>query len=127
MDRVMIPIHFLFGKHRRYTGSSPRPDLSQERKALFVEQRGVCFFCGKECTWSGFTVDHIIPRCRGGTDDLENLKGACSECNYLRNRIELDLAVGRPLEPCLLEKIPMLLPVVKEKHLRELMCGVEVE
>jgi 5-methylcytosine-specific restriction endonuclease McrA len=27
------------------------------------------------------TVDHVIPRSKGGTDDLSNLVLACNECN----------------------------------------------
>lgn len=27
------------------------------------------------------TVDHILPRCRGGLDALENLRLACRSCN----------------------------------------------
>lgn len=31
------------------------------------------------------TVDHIIPRGRGGTNTIENLVGACRKCNQDRN------------------------------------------
>ena len=35
------------------------------------------------------TVDHIIPRSRGGLDILENLLPACRKCNYSRgNRMD---------------------------------------
>lgn len=27
------------------------------------------------------TIDHVIPKCLGGTDDLENLVPACEKCN----------------------------------------------
>ncbi len=27
------------------------------------------------------TVDHIVPKCRGGLDEIENLCLACKECN----------------------------------------------
>jgi 5-methylcytosine-specific restriction endonuclease McrA len=45
--------------------------------------------CGGRCTYCGvalhpfrtFTVDHVIPRSRGGTNALENLVGACPTCN----------------------------------------------
>ena len=28
-------------------------------------------------------IAHIIPLCRGGTDEIENLMLACHECNHL--------------------------------------------
>jgi 5-methylcytosine-specific restriction endonuclease McrA len=31
-----------------------------------------------------FTRDHVLPRARGGRDDLENLRPAHRECNQLR-------------------------------------------
>ena len=120
-------IHFLFRKHRKYANTTPRPKVIEEKKILYEQQEGCCFFCGEKLGWKYFTVDHIIPRRRGGEDVLENLVGSCSSCNKLRDIIESDLAVGRPLEPYLLAEIPRLLPIVKEKHVRELMCGVEVE
>jgi 5-methylcytosine-specific restriction endonuclease McrA len=32
----------------------------------------------------GATIDHIIPRSKGGSDDLSNLRLACWECNRRR-------------------------------------------
>jgi len=29
----------------------------------------------------GFTIDHVIPSSRGGSDDLDNLVGCCRRCN----------------------------------------------
>lgn len=37
-----------------------------------------CQACGKDAN----TVDHILPRSRGGGDELENLQALCSYCNY---------------------------------------------
>ena len=37
-----------------------------------------CVTCG---TWKDLTVDHIIPRSKGGTDDDDNLQTMCRSCN----------------------------------------------
>lgn len=38
------------------------------------------------------TKDHIIPRSKGGTDDLENLQPMCAVCNALKgNRMEQEV------------------------------------
>jgi len=54
------------------------------RIASHVTRRGVlrrdsykCAYCGKPAT----TVDHVVPRCRGGQNSWENLVAACLTCN----------------------------------------------
>lgn len=49
-----------------------------------VTRRGVlrrdahrCGYCGKTAT----TIDHVLPRSRGGADSWENLVAACVRCN----------------------------------------------
>lgn len=36
------------------------------------------------------TIDHVIPRCRGGEDTWENLVVACSSCNTKKGSIPLE-------------------------------------
>lgn len=33
------------------------------------------------CTGKATQTDHIVPVSEGGTDDVENLRAACAECN----------------------------------------------
>jgi len=40
-----------------------------------------CTYCGKTSSQKELEVDHIIAKCRGGSDDLENLTTACYDCN----------------------------------------------
>ena len=43
-----------------------------------LKHRGVpCFYCGQ----IGRTLDHVVPKSRGGSDDRENLVIACERCN----------------------------------------------
>lgn len=53
-----------------------------------VTRRGVlrrdahrCGYCGKAAT----TIDHIVPRSRGGMDSWENLVACCLRCNNLKS------------------------------------------
>ncbi|MBE9116051.1 HNH endonuclease [Lusitaniella coriacea LEGE 07157] len=50
-----------------------------------VRQRAkeLCEYCHASERWQyvRFNIEHIIPRDRGGTDDLENLALACFHCN----------------------------------------------
>lgn len=47
-------------------------------------KRGVyyqCVGCGKYFTKADITVDHRIPKRKGGTDDVWNLQPMCKSCN----------------------------------------------
>lgn len=57
--------------------------LPQERKNFIRERdKDICRYCGR--TWEIMTVDHVIPRSKGGTNDPENLVAACQPCNSLK-------------------------------------------
>lgn len=43
---------------------------------------GPCHYCG---SWRASTVDHVLPRVRGGTDDAANLVSACLSCNSAKS------------------------------------------
>lgn len=52
------------------------------RERVFRRDGWLCRACallGK--TTVATEVDHVLPRHRGGTDDLENLQALCSECH----------------------------------------------
>ena len=65
-------------------------DRTFETKVLGGETvlEGKCIHCQKKLTLAndgtplnGATLEHIVPRNHGGTDDLENLASACARCN----------------------------------------------
>jgi len=51
------------------------------RRAVFARDEHRCQYCG--CTAD--SIDHIMPRSRGGTHEWENVAAACRPCN-LRKR-----------------------------------------
>lgn len=65
------------------------------RKTLFVQQGGLCAICEEplpdpDVTPDGTdpyrnSFDHIIPQCRGGSSDLENLQLAHQRCNQRKD------------------------------------------
>lgn len=49
-----------------------------QRRAKFALHGNCCFYCGKR---DKMTVDHAVPLCRGGTDDISNILPCCRSCN----------------------------------------------
>jgi hypothetical protein len=46
-----------------------------------------CEYCHADERWQfvRFTIDHVVPRSEGGSDDAENLALACRNCNERRS------------------------------------------
>jgi 5-methylcytosine-specific restriction endonuclease McrA len=57
-----------------------RAQVPLTRKAVFARDSGRCAYCGKGAT----TIDHVVPRSRGGRHIWENVVAACSRCNHLK-------------------------------------------
>jgi 5-methylcytosine-specific restriction endonuclease McrA len=49
------------------------------RKAVLARDAWTCQYCGREA--GGLTVDHVIPRSRGGQSVWENIVASCGPCN----------------------------------------------
>lgn len=49
------------------------------REAVIARCGHRCWYCG--CDGVDLTLDHVMPRSRGGADDPENLVPACRPCN----------------------------------------------
>jgi 5-methylcytosine-specific restriction endonuclease McrA len=49
------------------------------RKAVLARDAYTCQYCGHETP--GLTVDHVIPRSRGGESVWENIVASCAPCN----------------------------------------------
>ena len=51
------------------------------KKGLWHRDSGECQYCQKIVPISTATIDHVIPKSRGGGHTWENLVIACSKCN----------------------------------------------
>ncbi len=54
-----------------------RATVPLSRTALLARDSKTCQYCFKP----GNTIDHVIPRARGGTHQWENVVAACTPCN----------------------------------------------
>jgi 5-methylcytosine-specific restriction endonuclease McrA len=64
------------------------------RRAVFARDRWECQYCGAR---SNLTVDHVVPRSRGGDSSWENIVASCAPCNR-RKGDRLPRQVGMKLQ-----------------------------
>lgn len=67
-----------------------RTDKSRRRREVWKKTNGKCAHCGKMASSHMQTIDHFIPKSRGGSYDMRNLVPLCKDCNRDRQSIEID-------------------------------------
>ncbi len=55
--------------------------ICYSRQNVFKRDKFICQYCLKKLSEKHATIDHVIPRSRGGTDTWENTVCCCVECN----------------------------------------------
>ena len=56
-------------------------DVRFSRRNIFERDRNTCQYCGTTFNKMDLTIDHVVPRSRGGKDTWDNLVLACVKCN----------------------------------------------
>ncbi len=67
------------------------------RRALFARDGWRCVYCGSST--GRLTLDHVVPRSRGGESSWENVVTSCAPCNLrkgdrLLHEVEMELLVA---------------------------------
>ena len=71
-SRVIRLVNYVIIPFRRMNNMYPTKNL------IYKRDKNKCQYCGST---KSLTIDHVIPRSRGGKDTWENLVVACSPCN----------------------------------------------
>ena len=72
----------------------PTPVLRVSRKGIFARDQHTCQYCGARHV--PLTIDHVVPRERGGGTDWSNLVCCCTKCNNKKGN-EMPDQVGMQL------------------------------
>jgi len=79
----------------------PRPRVKLSKREVFRRDNYTCQYCGRQA--GHLTIDHVIPRHRGGQHLWDNLVAACPACNRRkggRTAAEANMHLRhRPSEP----------------------------
>ncbi len=58
-----------------------RKGVKFSRQNIYIRDRGTCQYCMKKVPMPKMTLDHVIPRAKGGKTTWENTVIACQSCN----------------------------------------------
>lgn len=72
-----VPEVILLSKYEKL----PRPKIHFSRRTLYKRDKMTCQYCGDKPGSDLLTVDHILPRSKGGTTTWENCTLCCVDCN----------------------------------------------
>lgn len=102
-------VRFLRKKTARWFKCEPR----FTRKNVWIRDKGACQYCGRTVLLRQFTLDHVLPRSRGGKTEWGNIVAACDPCNQkkeARTPQEAKMNLRNP------PQAPKVLPVVNESN-----------
>lgn len=78
------PKDFLAERNKTFHG---KRSFSPDEEACFKIDGYRCHYCG---TGEALTIDHIVPRSKGGQDCLSNYLTACHSCNASKRNKSYD-------------------------------------
>jgi 5-methylcytosine-specific restriction endonuclease McrA len=87
----------------------PKTRVRLSRRNLFARDSNRCQYCGRRFRTSDLSIDHVIPRSRGGHTLWTNVVCACVECNVRKGgRTPDESGMNLVREP----KAPRFSPVI---------------
>src|SRR6201995_6198462 len=75
--KVAMPSVIRLVEYRRI----PHQTRALSRKNILLRDRNSCQYCSVVLTSGELTLDHVVPRSRGGLSTWENLVAGCHNCN----------------------------------------------
>ncbi len=96
----------------------PQQSRALSRKNILLRDRNTCQFCGRAFSTSDLTLDHVMPRSRGGRSSWENLVACCYQCNNRkgdRTPEEAGLTLARRPRPFTLHTSRQLMRLIGHK------------
>lgn len=81
----------------------PPRQLKFSRRNIYLRDTHTCQYCGKVPKKEELTIDHVLPRSRGGKTTWENVVLACIKCNMKKGNKLLHEAglrlLNQPVKP----------------------------
>lgn len=92
---------------KEYNGI-PKRESVYSRRNILLRDNYVCQYCSKKLTSSNATLDHVVPRSKGGRSTFQNVVCCCESCNTRKANKSLKEAKMKLLR---IPKAPKLNPI----------------
>lgn len=93
--RLAVPVPSVV-RLRYYVKVPYKRTAPLSRRAVFARDHGRCQYCGKAAE----SIDHVIPRSRGGEHTWDNVVACCRRCNaYKGDRLVKDCSLKLRNQP----------------------------
>ena len=114
---VRVPSVIRLLEYRRI----PHQTRALSRKNILLRDRNTCQYCGVLLPSSELTLDHIVPRSRGGQSTWENLVACCHACNHKKG--------NQLLHECSMKLLrePRTFNLHTSRHIMRMMGGSDVK
>jgi 5-methylcytosine-specific restriction endonuclease McrA len=93
--QIPVPEVILLTRHNHM----PRRTVPFSRRNLYRRDGSRCQYCGSKLPTSELSIDHVVPKSRGGKTTWENCVLACIPCNVRKGNRSLENANMRLLRP----------------------------
>jgi 5-methylcytosine-specific restriction endonuclease McrA len=93
-----------------------RQSVKFSRANLLIRDNFTCQYCLKPLEYRDLTVDHVIPRVRGGKTSWDNIVASCYVCNTIKGHKQHMKPRQRPHKPdyhqlvANAKKLPIVIP-----------------
>ena len=77
-NTIVIPLSMTFVINK---APALKNQNAVSRYMVYKRDKGRCAYCGKELSRTEATIDHILPKSRGGKTTWENVVLSCKKCN----------------------------------------------
>lgn len=96
----------------------PKQPVKFNRRNIFARDRNRCQYCGKKFPTTELSLDHIVPRSRGGEANWTNIVCCCVKCNVRKGgRLPEEAGVKLIVEPVKPKRSPIVtLRLSSEKY-----------
>jgi len=89
--------------------------LPVTRRGILARDGNLCQYCGRLPGSHSLTIDHIVPKSRGGSKSWSNLVAACAACNR-RKGGRLPEEAGMRLARKPIQPRPIALPLLEQSR-----------
>jgi 5-methylcytosine-specific restriction endonuclease McrA len=79
-ERMALPVPLVI-RLVYYVRIPRRFSLPLSRRTVLARDHYICQYCGSQPGKAHLTIDHVLPRSRGGETEWENVVTACGPCN----------------------------------------------